>query len=345
MTAYPPKMKRPTAGNREGPALSRRGASIIGMVALAAALLVPQIVRAGNYPTRPVRLILPFGPGGVADVTARIVTEKLGEKLGQRFIIENMPGAGGINAARAVLSSPPDGYTLALLSNGSAVSVSLFKNLNFNPVTDFVPVSSLGYFDFIFVTKNGSPYGTLADFIKAARQKPGELNVGTINVGSTQNLAAQLFKSTAGVDVTIVPFRSSPDVLIALLRGDIQMAIENYTAVQSHIADRAVAAVSSSGLIRTTFMPDVPTVKEAGGGNFEAWSWNGIFAPKGTPPDVIKTLNAALREVLDMPELKKRALELGIEAKASSPEEILDRLKQDIDKWAEVIDRAGISKQ
>ena len=298
-----------------------------------------------SYPNRPVRLILPFGAGGVADVTARLVTEKLGEKLRQRFVIENMAGAGGINAARAVLSAPPDGYTLALFSNGTAISVSLFKNLTFNPVTDFVPVSSMGYFDFILVTKAGAPYPTLAEFIKAAKEKPGTLNVGTINVGSTQNLAAQLFKSTAGVDVTIVPFRSSPDVLIALLRGDIQMAIENYTAVQSHVADKAAIAVSSSGPIRTTFLPDVPTVKEAGGGDFEARSWNAIFAPKGTPPEVIATLNAALREVLEMPELKKRALDLGIEAKASSPEEIRDRLKADIDKWAEVIERAGIAKQ
>lgn len=325
--------------------MNRRCVSIVGLVALAAALAMPQIVSAQTYPTRPIRLILPFGPGGVADVTARIVTEKLGEKLGQRFIIENMPGAGGITAARAVLSSPPDGYTLALLSNGTAISVSLFRSLKFNPVTDFVPVSSMGYFDFIFVTKSGSPYGTLSDFIKAAKEKPGTLNVGTINVGSTQNLAAQLFKSTAGVDVTIVPFRSSPDVLIALLRGDIQLAIENYTAVQSHISDHAVAAVASSGLVRTSFLPEVPTVKEAGGGEFEARSWNAIFAPKGTPPEIIKTLNAGLREVLDDPTLKQRALELGIEAKASSPDEILGRLKDDIGKWSAVIDRAGIEKQ
>src|SRR5437588_3053134 len=325
--------------------MSRRHASIAALVAVAAALVMPQVAYAQTYPTRPIRLILPFGPGGVADVTARIVTEKLGEKLGQRFIIENMPGAGGITAARAVLSSPPDGYTLVLLSNGTAISVSLFKNLNFNPVTDFMPVSSMGYFDFIFVTKTGSPYATLGDFITAAKAKPGTLNVGTINVGSTQNLAAQLFKSTAGVDVTIVPFRSSPDVLIALLRGDIQMAIENFTAVQSHIGDHAVAAVASSGQVRTSFMPDVPTVMEAGGGDFEARSWNAIFAPKGTSPEVIKTLNAALREVIDLPELKQRALELGIEAKASSPEEILGRLKDDIGKWSDVIDHAAIAKQ
>src|SRR6478735_2403815 len=321
------------ADKRERYIMSRRRASFAGMAMLAAALLLPQIVHAQNYPNKPVRLILPFGAGGVADVTARLVTEKLGEKLGQRFVIENMAGAGGINAARAVLSAPADGYTLALFSNGTAISVSLFKNLGFNPVTDFVPVSSMGYFDFIFVTQASARYPTLADFIKAAKERPGTLNVGTINVGSTQNLSAQLFKSTAGVDVTIVPFRSSPDVLIALLRGDIQMAIENYTAVQS------------SGSVRTSFLPDVPTVKEAGGGDFEARSWNAIFAPKGTPPDVIKTLNAALREVLDTPDLKKRALDLGIEAKASSPEEIRDRLQGDIDKWAAVIERAGIAKQ
>lgn len=325
--------------------MSRRHASIAALMALAAVLMIPAVACAQTYPTRPIRLILPFGPGGVADVTARIVTEKLGEKLGQRFIIENMPGAGGITAARAVLSSPPDGYTLALLSNGTAISVSLFTSLKFNPVTDFVPVSSMGYFDFIFVTKSGSPYSTLTEFIKEAKARPGTLNVGTINVGSTQNLAAQLFKSTAGVDVAIVPFRSSPDVLIALLRGDIQLAIENYTAVQSHISDHAVAAVASSGPVRTSFMPAVPTVKEAGGGDFEAQSWNAIFAPKGTPPEIINKLNAALREVLDDSALKQRALELGIEAKASSPDEILGRLKDDIGKWAVVIDHAGIAKQ
>jgi tripartite-type tricarboxylate transporter receptor subunit TctC len=333
------------ADRHERQSLSWRRATVAVAAALLASLFLPRAADAQSYPNKPVRLILPFGAGGVADVTARLVTEKLGERLGQRFVIENMPGAGGINAARAVLAAPADGYTLALFSNGTAISVSLFKNLTFNPVTDFVPVSSMGYFDFIFVTQASAPYPTLADFIKAAKQKPGALNVGTINVGSTQNLAAQLFKSTAGVDVTIVPFRSSPEVLIALLRGDIQMAIENYSAVQSHIADKAAIAVASSGPVRTTFLPEVPTVKEVGGGDFEARSWNAIFARKGTPPEVVKTLNAALREVLEAPDMKKRALDLGIDAKASSPEEILDRLKSDIDKWAEVIERAGIAKQ
>src|SRR4249920_1001528 len=246
----------------------------LATIAVLAAVLMTEAAAAQKYPDHPVRLILPFGAGGVADVTARLVTEKLGEKLGQRFVIENMAGAGGINAARAVLSAPADGYTLALFSNGTAISVSLFKNLGFNPVTDFVPVSSMGYFDFIFVTQASARYLSLAEFIKAAKERPGTLNVGTINVGSTQNLSAQLFKSTAGVDVTIVPFRSSPDVLIALLRGDIQLAIENFSAVQSNVADKALTAVATSGAVRTSYLADVPTVKEAGGGEFEARSWN-----------------------------------------------------------------------
>lgn len=333
------------AGNPNRTALSKAVGLAASIAVTVVTLVAPLAAWAQNYPNRPVRVLLPFGAGGVADVTARLVAEKLGDKLGPRFIIENMPGAGGITAARAVLSSAADGYTLALLSNGTAISVPLFKNLPFDPLTDFVPVSSMGTFDFIFVTQAGSPYKTLPDFIKAAKEKPGQLNVGTINVGSTQNLSAQLFKSTAGVDVTIIPFRGSPDVLIGLLRGDIQMAIENFTAVQSHVESKSAVAVASSGAVRTPFLPDVPTVKEGGGGEFEARSWNAIFAPKGTPPEVISTLNAAMRAVLELPELKKRALDLGIELKGSTPEELRQRLKDDIEKWAKVIERAGIEKQ
>ena len=326
--------------------ITRRAFSTALAASTAAAGMFPISARAQqNYPNRPVRFVLPFAPAGVADITARLAAEKLGDKLGQRFVVENQPGPGGIAAARAVLSQAPDGYTIGLVTNGTSISAAIYKALPFDPVKDFATISTIGAFDLVFATNMESELKTLDDFIKGARAQPGTLNVGTINVGSTQNLAAQLFKSTAGVDVTIVPFRSSPDVLIALLRGDIQMAIENYTAVQSHVADKAAIAVSSSGIVRTTFLPEVPTVKEAGGGDFEARSWNAIFAPKGTPPAVIATLNAALREVLEMPDLKKRALDLGIEAKASSPEEIRDRLKADIDKWAQVIERAGIFKQ
>lgn len=321
-----------------------RGA--LGALALACLVLTPQGALAqGKYPDRPVKLILPFGAGGVADITTRLVADKLGEKLGQRFIVENNAGAGGIAAARAVMQSPADGYTLAVLSNGTAVSVGLFKSLPFDPVKDFAPVSSMGYFDLVFVTAANSPYKTLGDFIKAAKDKPGTLNVGTIAAGSSQNLGAELFKSTAGLNFVIVPFRNSGEVLIALERNDVQMAAEFYAALRSNIEAKKFIPVGTSGARKAEYMPGAPTVKEAGGGNFEVTSWNAIYAPAGTPPEVIKTLNAALQQVLADPEVKKKALELGIEAKASTPEEIHNRLKTDIVKWKQVIEKAGIEKR
>ena len=201
---------------------------ILARCAVAAALAVsaaPALAQ-GKYPDKPVRVILPFGAGGVADITTRLVADKLGEKLGQRFVVENNAGAGGIAAARAVLQAPADGYTLAVLSNGTAVSVGLFKALPFDPLKDFAPVSAMGYFDLILVTNANGPYKTLGDFIKAAKEKPGQLNVGTIAAGSSQNLGAELFKSVTGLNFVIVPFKTSGEVLVALERNDIQMATD-----------------------------------------------------------------------------------------------------------------------
>jgi tripartite-type tricarboxylate transporter receptor subunit TctC len=194
-----------------------------------------------------VKIVLPFGAGGVADVTARLVADKLGEKLGQRFVVENMPGAGGITAARAVLQSPADGYTLALLSNGTAVSVGLFKSLPFDPVKDFAPVSSMGYFDLIFVTSANGPFKTLGDFVKAAKEKPGALNVGTIAAGSTQNLGAELFKTSAGIDVLIVPHKTSGEVLLGVERNDVQMGAEFYAAARGALGAKKLIPVGTSG--------------------------------------------------------------------------------------------------
>jgi tripartite-type tricarboxylate transporter receptor subunit TctC len=298
-----------------------------------------------KYPDKSVRIVVPFGAGGVADITARIVAEKLGDKLGQRFYIENQPGAGGIVAARSVISSPPDGSTLALLSNGTAVSVSLFKKLPYDPLKDFVAVSSLGYFDFIFATSATTPFKTLPDFVAAAKAKPGTLNVGTINVGSTQNLSAELFKTAAGIDFTIVPYRSTPEIQVALLQGDVALMIDSYSSMKGNLADGKLKALATSGGHRTEATPELATVAEGGVANYDVVSWNALFAPSGTPPEVIKTLNDALREILADPEVKKKLIELGIEAKASSPEEIEARLKSDIEKWGKVIDKAGIQKQ
>jgi tripartite-type tricarboxylate transporter receptor subunit TctC len=300
---------------------------------------------AANYPDKAVRIVLPFAAGGVADITARIIAEKLGDRLGQRFYVENQPGAGGIAAARTVISSPPDGHTLALLSNGTAISVSLFKKLPFDPLRDFEPVSSLGFFDFVFCTGAGSEFKTLGDFIAAAKAKPGALNVGTINIGSTQNLSAELFKTAAGIDFTIIPFRATPEAQISLMQGDIALLIDSYSSMKGNLADKKFRALASSGAVRSEATPEVATLHESNVAGYDVVSWNALFAPAGTPPEIVKTLNSALRDILADADVKRKLVELGIEAKASTPQEISNRLKLDIEKWRDVIEKAGIQKQ
>jgi tripartite-type tricarboxylate transporter receptor subunit TctC len=259
--------------------------------------------------------------------------------------VENQPGAGGIAAARTVIASRPDGHTLTLLSNGTAVSVSLFKKLPFDPLKDFEPVSSLGFFDFVFSTGAASQFKTLGDFITAAKAKPGALNVGTINIGSTQNLSAELFKTAAGIDFTIIPFRATPEAQLSLLQGDIALMIDSYSSMKGNLADGKLRALASSGPVRSQATPDLATVQESGVAGYDVVSWNALFAPTGTPPEVVKTLNGALKDILAETDVKRRLIELGIEARASTPHEISDRLKSDIDKWRQVIEKAGIQKQ
>ena len=319
--------------------------------ALAAVLSMTLVVPHGQaladtrYPTKAVRIVVPFAAGGVADITARVVAERLGARVGGRFFVENQPGAGGIAAARTVMSSAADGNTLALLTNGTAISVSLFKQLPFDPLKDFEPISSLGYFDFVIATGADSAFKTLADFIKAAKAKPGALNVGTINVGSTQNLSAELFKTAAGIDFQIVPFRATPDVLVSLMQGNLALMIDSYSSMKGNLADNKIRALASSAAKRSESAPDIPAVQESGVADYDVVSWNALFAPAGTPPEIVKILNDALRDILAEPAVKTRLLELGIEAKASSPEEIRSRLKSDIDKWRAVIEKSGIERQ
>jgi tripartite-type tricarboxylate transporter receptor subunit TctC len=316
------------------------------VLSLSIAAIGPGPARAETaYPIKSVRIVLPFAAGGVADTTARVIAEKLGDRLGQRFYVENQAGAGGIAAARTVISSPPDGYTLALLSNGTAVSVSLFKKLPFDPLKDFEPISSLGFFDFVFATGANSEFRTLADFIAAAKARPGALDVGTINIGSTQNLSAELFKTLADIDFTIIPHRGTPEVQISLLQGNVALMIDSYSSIKGNLDDKKFRALASSGPVRSESTPDTATVQESGVSGYDVVSWNALFAPAGTPPEIVKTLNGALREILADADVKKRLIGLGIEAKASTPQEISARLKSDIDKWQKVIEKAGIQQQ
>jgi tripartite-type tricarboxylate transporter receptor subunit TctC len=244
-----------------------------------------------------------------------------------------------------VISSPPDGYTLVMLTNGTAVSVSLFEKLPFDPIKDFVPISSLGFFDFIFATSASSNFRTLADFVAAAKARPGGLNVGTINIGSTQNLSAELFKTAANIDFAIVPFRGTPEVEVSLLQGNLALMIDSYSAMKGNIADGKFRALASSGAVRSESTPDLATVQESGVADYDVVSWNALFAPARTPGEIVAKLNGALRDILADAELKKRLLALGIDAKAGTPEEISSRLRSDIDKWRQVIEKAGIAKQ
>jgi tripartite-type tricarboxylate transporter receptor subunit TctC len=326
------------------PTLTRRQATLV-LAAAASGIAAGPVRAQAKYPTRPVRVILPFGAGGVADVTARLVFEALGNKLGQRFVIENNPGAGGISAARVALGGGKDGYTLILLTNGTAISVPLFNHLPFDPLKDFVPVSIIGYFACVFMVNASSPFQTLADFLQADKDKPGAVNVGTINVGGTQNLTAELFKSKAGANFVIVPFRTSPDVVVGLLRNDVQLDIDFYAALKPTLDGGTGRAIATSGTQRSPELPNVPTVQEAGVAGFDVVAWNGLYAPAGTPADVIDTLNKGLHEVLADPALKKRALELGIDTRASSPAELDARMRSDIAKWGAVIAGAHIPKQ
>jgi tripartite-type tricarboxylate transporter receptor subunit TctC len=296
------------------------------------------------YPTRPVRVILPFAAGGIADITTRLIAEKLGDRLGQRIIVDNQPGAGGISAARSVLASAADGYTLALVTNGTAISVPLFKTLPFDPLKDFAPISALGNFDLVMTANAASPHHTLGDFLKQAKADPGKLNVGTISVGSTQNLGAELLRSLSGDGFTIITYRTAPEAVIALLRNDIQLLVEYYATVKSGLEDGKLRALATSGDKRSQVLPNVPTVAEAGVPGYAVTSWNALFAPAATPPGIIAKLNQGVRDVVALPDVKRRLLELGIEAQAGPPEEIAGRLKAEIGKWTKVIDDAKIPK-
>jgi tripartite-type tricarboxylate transporter receptor subunit TctC len=301
--------------------------------------------RAQGYPSKPLRMLVAFAPGGPTDAMARLIADKLGDKLGQRFVIDNMPGAGGIAAAKAVLGAPADGYTLGLVTNGTAISAAIFNKLPFDPVNEFDMISTLGTFDLVFAVNATSPYKTLADFVAAAKAAPGKLNVGTVNVGGTQNLGAELLKTAAGIDVQIVPFRNSPEIAVALLRGDMQMMVDFPPALKGQVDSGSVRLLATSGPKRSAFMPNLVTVAEAGVPGYEVTSWNGMFAPRGTPREVVTTMNAALKDVLALPEVKRRLLDLGIEARPSTPDELMTLYKADVKKWDAVIVKAGIEKK
>jgi tripartite-type tricarboxylate transporter receptor subunit TctC len=301
--------------------------------------------KAETYPDRPVRIIIPYGPGGIADVMLRMVAQKMQQKLGQPFVIDNRPGAAGVVGVTAAVKSTPDGYTLAMVGGGLTTAKALFKSLPYDLERDLVPISSTSYSSLVVATKAGSPYKTVSDLIAAAKANPGKLNLGSINPGSTQHLSGELFKTLAEISVTSIPYKTSPEALTALLRGDIDVLFEYQAPLEGALADKSITAVATTGPKRAPSLPDVPTVMESGLSTYEATSWNGLAAPVGTPPEIVALLNAAVADALAKPDVQDASVRFGMEARGCTVEELRARIRSDVAKWTKVIETAGIEKR
>jgi tripartite-type tricarboxylate transporter receptor subunit TctC len=317
---------------------------LLGGALLGAGLLPWAPGHAASFPSGPIRIVIGFGPGGLADLTARLVGEQLSQRLGQQVVVDNRPGAGGGVAARIGATAEPDGQTLMILSTGNAINKSLFRSLPYDPVADFTAISAMVSFDLLLLTGANSPLRSVQDVLAAGRGG-GRLAIATISPGSTQNLAAEWLRVAAGLDATVVPYRTTPEVLTAAQRGDVQIAFESYAAARGALDGGQLRAVASTGERRSQLLPDLPTLREAGLADYAVTGWNGLFAPARTPQPVIDLLNGHLREILAMPAMRARLLALGVEPAPNTPAEMAALLRRDIDLWAQVIDRAAIERQ
>jgi tripartite-type tricarboxylate transporter receptor subunit TctC len=323
----------------------------VAAIAAAAVAVLPRAIlpavaqNAAGYPRKPVRIIVPYGPGGVGDLTMRLLADQLGRELKQQFVIENRPGAGGIVAMTEVLHAPADGYTLGEMGNGQAIGVSLFNRLPYDVLKDFTQISVAASFEMLLAVPDKSPFRTVQDIVAAARKSPGKLNLGAINPGSTQNLSAHLFEQVTGAAYTIVPYRTTPDLVTALLRGDVDLGFDFYAALKPLIAPGKVRIIATSGEQRDSLLPDVPTVKESGFSTYVVTSWNGVGARVGTPAQIVNLLSAAVNHALAAPQIQEKSRALGIDARGSTPQQMHERMAQDIAKWRQVIEKAHIPKE
>ena len=298
-----------------------------------------------SYPSKPITIIVPFGAGGIADITARAFGQALSVSLKQAVVIDNRPSAGSIVGSGAVAKAAPDGYTLLLMSNGNAVSQGLFKKLPFDVVKAFEPVSTLGFFDLALFVDAKAKFKTVRDVLDHAKAHPGKLTIGTIAVGSTQNLSAELFKTATGIDALIVPYNGTPALQTALRGGQVDVGFEILGSMMAQLAPDGLRALAVTSDKRFPGLPDLPTVQEAGVASYNVASWNGLAAPAGTPKAVIAKLNAAVNEAAKSPELQKRLQGLGVRTQSGTPEQLAQLLNTEIQRWGEVIRKANIERQ
>lgn len=297
-----------------------------------------------NFPTKPVTIVQGFAAGGNADTIARLVGAEMAKALGQPVIVESQTGAGGTIAATNVARAEPDGYTLSLATGGHAVAGAMRTGLNYHTVDDFQMVSTITYFPFLLVVPKDSPYKTLAELLKAAKDAPQKISYGSAGVGTTHHLALELLKKMAGVDMLHVPYRGDAASVTALLSGDIPLIIAPPTAVMPNIQAGKLRPLATTGAQRWAQLPDVPTVAEEGVKGYDVSSWAGLMAPAGTPPDVISKLNNAVLKALEVPSVKERLVAMGGEVRGSTPDEMKKMVTGQLNNWIQVVKDANIPR-
>jgi tripartite-type tricarboxylate transporter receptor subunit TctC len=297
------------------------------------------------YPSRPVRIILLFTPGGSSDVLTRLVAQEMSESLGQSFIIENRTGAGGNLGAECAAKSPADGYTLLSGSSSLPLAPSLFSKLGYSPMTDFVPITLLGASPMIVTVNPSFPVKSVAELIALAKQKPGEIAYASAGVGSMNHLAVELLKSQVGIDLRHIPYRGNTMAAVDAINGQVPLFVDYVLTGLPHVKDGKLRALATTSPTRLGVLPELPTMMEAGVPDYEASLWFALFAPAGTSPDIVDKLNKAALAALAKTSVKDRLTVLGIELLADGPDKLGALMKADHDKWKGAIEKAGIQSQ
>jgi tripartite-type tricarboxylate transporter receptor subunit TctC len=330
---------------REFEMMGSRFALALTATLLAMPILSAEQCFAQDYPTRPIKIIVPFGAGGPADVTARLLGNVLQESFGQPFVVENRTGAGGVIGTLEAAKSPPDGYTLLMMSNTQTANESLVPTRKYDLMRDLVPIAPVNYSDLVIVVHPQVAAKTLQEFIALAKSQPGKLNYASSGQGTPYHMAGELFKSMAGIDVVHVPYRNSGEARSGVIGGQVQMMIDAVPAMAPNVGENQVRALATTGKARSNVLPNVPTASEAGVPGYEATIWLGLMAPAGTPKPVIDKLNAAVNAVVKRPDIVKLWAEQGAIPLSMSPEEFDKYLRDDIVKWAEVVRKFGDKPQ
>jgi tripartite-type tricarboxylate transporter receptor subunit TctC len=306
-----------------------------------ALLVLAPWAAAQDYPSRPVRVVVPFAAGGPADVYARFMATRLQEALGQGFVVDNRPGAGSVIGTDAVAKSPPDGYTLLLMSNAHTVNESLIPNKPFQLMRDFVPIAAINYSDLVLVTRSGLPVNNLGQLIALAKSKPGALSYASSGPGTPYHMAGELFKAMAGVSILHIPYRGSAGARTDVLGGQVDMMFDAVPTMTEHVRSGKVKAMATTGMSRSAVMPEVPTVNEAGVPKYEATIWLGLMAPKGTPAAIVERLNAEVVKIVSNPEVVRAWKAQGATPLTMNVADFTRYMNEDIDKWSRIVKISG----